>query len=337
LTNSCARTVGKKKNIQKNDALILAALDFGETRADSGLDAALVNTAKHQEVTIGTPAVVPRVGDRPVGGFAIGPYAPSENLDSVTTQLLTRQMLINTSFVRQKVLIDREGGFDGSVIVDFRLDHIDFGRHRIGRRPEVAGGGPRGAVATGGPRAGRSGALVLTTDRRAWRQRAVDVMFARRKSVRRTATHRVVATIDHTIIHPELPRRLRVTTATARTTRSAARVDVLSTDVGSLRPVRLDANTIGHGFGGAMSPATAAVALVTDFVQTGAFRTPLCARIEISRQRNFRIAAEVLLRQFGTAGERAHHVRRTTETHANEFVVDAGCPGGCRVGVDLVN
>ena len=69
-----------------------------------------------------TPGVVPGVDAEPVVLTALG--TPTDGLDSVTTESLTSLVLIDTGLVGQEVLVDSEGGSDGTVLLNVSLDVI---------------------------------------------------------------------------------------------------------------------------------------------------------------------------------------------------------------------
>lgn len=74
----------------------------------------------HPEVTIKTPASSPRVGNNPVWSRSL--LTPTNNFDSVTTELSTSGMNINTRFIIHEIRVDGESSLDWTVGIDFLLD-----------------------------------------------------------------------------------------------------------------------------------------------------------------------------------------------------------------------
>jgi len=71
------------------------------------------------EVTVETPTGSPRVSDDPVV------LSPTDNLDSMTTELFTSDVSVDTRVVRHEISIDGETGLNWTVGVNFLFNHIN--------------------------------------------------------------------------------------------------------------------------------------------------------------------------------------------------------------------
>jgi len=85
------------------------------------LEVALV--LAHPEETVETPTGSPGVGNNPVRVGASN--APTDDLDGVTTELVTGGVVVDTGVVGHEVGVDGETGLDWTVGVDFLLDGVD--------------------------------------------------------------------------------------------------------------------------------------------------------------------------------------------------------------------
>lgn len=79
-------------------------------------------THKDLESTLITPGVVPGVDTKPVVLTVLG--TPTDSLDGVTTQSITRLVGVDTTLVGEEIFVDGEGRSDGTVLVDIGFDSI---------------------------------------------------------------------------------------------------------------------------------------------------------------------------------------------------------------------
>lgn len=107
---------------------LLHSLQLGQSGDDVGLNAALVLAAQDHEVAIVAPVGGPRVRREPVVSVVEGAVADEleknsgrstkslrrTNLYGVATKELSSGVLIDTALVAEEVLIDGEGGLDGT-------------------------------------------------------------------------------------------------------------------------------------------------------------------------------------------------------------------------------
>jgi len=134
-----------------------------------------------------------------------------------------------------------------------------------------------------------------------------------------------------------LPSSLWVTTPAAVTAlEAAARVQVLSRDVGLLGTLGSNADTISHGLNSAKSPARAAGSLVTDFLGGRADGAPLITRIKRGREVRERLNFQDG-QLDGAVGENTHLATDKVIRHVPETKVDTGLPVGGGVAVDGVD
>jgi len=75
------------------------------------------------EESLHSPASSPRVSAEPVGGSVLS--TETEDLDGVTTSNTSGDVVIDTRAVGEEVFVDGEGTFNGTVLVDLRLDLIN--------------------------------------------------------------------------------------------------------------------------------------------------------------------------------------------------------------------
>jgi hypothetical protein len=87
------------------------------------INATLVGPSEDTEGSLLTPRVVPRVGANPIGGAVIN--SPTNHLDSMATEVLAGDVLVDARGVGLKVFIDRERHRHGSVLHDLLLDVLD--------------------------------------------------------------------------------------------------------------------------------------------------------------------------------------------------------------------
>ena len=81
-------------------------------------------THKDLESTLITPGVVPGVDTEPVVLTVLG--TPTDGLDGVTTESITRLVRVDTTLVGEEIFVDGEGSSDGTVGVDISLDGINI-------------------------------------------------------------------------------------------------------------------------------------------------------------------------------------------------------------------
>lgn len=112
---------------------------LGVASGDLALNAALVDAALDLEEAVGTPGLVPAVGDEPVGGVVLD--APAHDLDGMAAQLAAALVGVHALAVGEEVGVDGKGDGDGAVGHELRLHLGDA----------VDGVGGLGLVAVLGP------------------------------------------------------------------------------------------------------------------------------------------------------------------------------------------
>jgi len=178
---------------------------------------ALVGSSKDLDVTVVSPALIPRVGDEPVLLTVLDTI--TNGFDGVTTEHLTSLVRVDTGLVGQEVFVDGEGDFDRSLSRDLG-HHVLLTSHTVSTLAlfEVAGIGSARAL----------GALFLAG--RGW-QRSTTSWVLRRSDMVSARSHRVRLAVNSVGIEASgnetsglevRPGSARVTTIAAHTARVAA-------------------------------------------------------------------------------------------------------------------
>ncbi|GMT10917.1 hypothetical protein PFISCL1PPCAC_2214, partial [Pristionchus fissidentatus] len=260
-------------------------LDLGKTGDDSLLNSALVRSLDDAEESLLSPLNVPRVGNEPVGGSVLN--SPSDDLDCVSSENLSGDVLVDSSGVLVEVLVDGECSLDGSVVEDLLLDGIDLlldGVRRLSLELVVVvalGVGGVGAFgsALGGVGVDDSGAVVVVGG-------AIDgVGTAGLDGVRLAAGVLVesTASADSLLRHVSPGTDGVSTLASVSAEESTAREEIVGGEGRLLGSIGGNADTVGHGLGGSECPACSSVGLVTDGSDSLAGR-PLLTSVESSRE-----------------------------------------------------
>jgi len=244
-----------------------------EAGGDLTFNAAFISATQDQEIAFITPVLVPRVGNDPVRCAGLSP--PAKNFDGMTTQHLSRLVLVYSGFVGEEISVDGEGSLDWTMGHNLSLDLADIRVNRIGRSAEAFGRAPVGCVVH-----------TLAEARRSWLRLstrlvgAVHVVIAVGQRIRQATTTSIVASVNHSRRYPVVPGSAWETTIATEATRITARVHVLGGDVRCILSSRCDTDPISHGFNSAKSPARSTSSLVADLRSRGADAPPLLASVE---------------------------------------------------------
>ena len=95
--------------------------DLGKTGMNLSVDATV--SLLDLEGSLVTPGVVPGVDGEPVVDTGLG--SPADKLDGVTSESGASGVLVDTGLVGWEVLVDGEGGGNGSVVEDILLDLVN--------------------------------------------------------------------------------------------------------------------------------------------------------------------------------------------------------------------
>ena len=96
------------------------SFELGDTGDDLSFDAALVVSSSDLEESLVSPALVPAVGDQPVGSAVL--HSPADNLDGVASEGRASGVVVHSGLVSQEIVVDSEGSLNGTVSHDFGLD-----------------------------------------------------------------------------------------------------------------------------------------------------------------------------------------------------------------------
>jgi hypothetical protein len=219
------------------------------------LDAALVAATTDAEVTLLSPVSIPGVGASPVLLTVLNTVA--DKLDSMTTLITTRSVVIDTAGVAHEISIDSESNLEGTVGGKLGL-HVLLTDDGVGL----------GALA-----------LVSVPVKRRIARAAVGASRSVHAGI---VTGGVRSTVvgDNTDVNPVDPSAARLSTiavTAASIARLGAAVDILSRESDNLTLV--DTLTITHGLSSTESPAGTTVLLVTDILH-GVALGPVGAGIE---------------------------------------------------------
>ena len=240
---------------------------FSSLSWETGVHLAVDATVAHEdfEGTLVAPSVVPRVDTEPVVLTVLS--APTDHLDSVTSERRAGRVLVNTGRVGQEVLVDREGSGDGTVSIDVGFDVCNS-------LDTVAGGTEVLIVGVGA-------SWVIGASLGALGGNSRDVIAARKRGsgdVVSALWHRVVeASAGGTVVTASnnsrflepAPRSADLTTIAAlrlALDEVAASSSVRDGEEGGVGSISGNADTIVEGLGGSVSPAGAAVSLVAHVI-----------------------------------------------------------------------
>jgi len=315
-----------------------------ETGDNVVLDTALILTAEDAEETVLSPIVIPAVGDQPVGKVGSLIDTPTDDLDSMTTELSASGVLVDTASVSLEVGIHSESSLNRTIGHDLLLDLGDI------RADGVRGGEDMlilsvgsGVGRVGVACSGASGCGELTTTRNqvlAVRITGVRVVvLAILEGVRaapRVVT--IVTTGDNTSLCEPRPGRGRITAIAAETARGTAREQVGDGQVHVL--TGLNADTVRTSLSGTEGPARTAIGLVTNLLN-GRAVGPLSARVEGDRDVS-NVEASVseqgeLLRRGDVEVTSTELTLHGIDGAALEAAVEAGGPSGVGVRVDALD
>jgi len=105
--------------------LVVAVTGLGQTSNALGFHTCQVLSSSEPNLAVLSPGGVPAVVDYPVGGRARD--SPADDLDGVSSQVLTRDLVVDSALVAHEVVIDIEGALNRSVVVDLSLDGSGIG------------------------------------------------------------------------------------------------------------------------------------------------------------------------------------------------------------------
>jgi len=248
------------------------------------LHTAQISASQELEHSVHSPCDVPRVVDDPIVHVIGVIMAPANDLNGVTTKVLTTSLIVDTTSVGHEVGVNIEGAFNWTIIHDFCLD---------------LGSGTSDLVVSLG--------LVLILSECHWVTRSArarasgSVGFRSRASLGSTwrnhvglatAVGSVPTTSDDTSPGPVFHGVNWVTTSTSVTTVLAASHDLLSGHDNSGRSfikegivflghTIANAHSVGNDFRGSHGPAASTVSLILDVTDGAGAVWPLCSRGEI--------------------------------------------------------
>lgn len=242
-------------------------LDLGESSDDGRLDSALVGSAKDLEEAGLSPVGSPGVGDEPVWRSVLS--SPSDDLDGVSSEVLSGGVLVDSRLVLIEVLVDGERTLDWSVCEDLRLD----GGNALG---DSVGGGSEVLVLGVG-----NGVSGLAAQRASW---GLGLWAGSRSAwgdwVRLASGSLVVSSSDDSLRVPPSESLDWVSSlASVSALRSAAGQEIVWRDDRLLGSLGLDADSVGDGLSGSEGPARSTGGLVTDELD-GLALGPLGAGVE---------------------------------------------------------
>jgi hypothetical protein len=215
---------------------------------DTSVDTAF--TESDSEETVFTPSWAPRVGDDPVVGTIF--VTPTDDLDGMTTESRSTLVSIDTTSIRHEILVDGETSFDGSVLEDVGLDGGGVRElHNRSLNSVVVLDG--GTISTLGEVLALDG--LSTVGRSVWE----------------------AAISDETVADDEPPGEEGNTTVASVVHDVVAREEVLGRKDDVDARVGGNAESVGEDFRSSEGPATSAVTLISDGVDTSG---PLCRGVE---------------------------------------------------------
>lgn len=91
----------------------------------------MIGTSQDLEETLISPSLIPRVGAQPVLNSILD--TPTKDLDGVTTQLVSGNVLVNTTLVVKEIFIYGESTLNWTVGGNFGHDLLFVGRDGISR------------------------------------------------------------------------------------------------------------------------------------------------------------------------------------------------------------
>lgn len=242
---------------------------FSRLQLGNGTNVLVLNTAvvlasQDLEETIVTPILVPGVGNEPVGSTVLN--TPAEKLDSVTAEVVTSDVLVDTRLVGHEILVDGEGDFHGTIDHKILLDILDS-LGRVGLLELVliilVGNGIT-LLALGdalGSGLGLAARLVL----------ALAVVVALGEGVAVAPLLAAVLTTGRDTsalkVHPGVGEETTVATEAAR---GAAGQEILGGETLLVLALGGDAETVGSGLSSTEGPAGTAGGLVANLTNGGA-------------------------------------------------------------------
>lgn len=113
-----------KRNLEEEEIVnvaLLSSINIGLTDNTARIDTTVTN--EDSEVTCLTPVRSPRVGNQPV--FFIVFFAPSDDLNGVTTKDTTGSVSVDTTLVGHEIFVDLESTLNRTVLHKFSLHGVD--------------------------------------------------------------------------------------------------------------------------------------------------------------------------------------------------------------------
>jgi hypothetical protein len=292
------------------------------------------------EGAVVSPGSVPGVNTQPVVFSLL--VTPSDHLDGVTSQGVSRGVLVDTALVGQEIFVDSEGGSSSTVREDILLDLVN--RHQT-----VAGGSH--VLILGVVNAGVGGARASTlrldlgdvTALGEGGSRLVVVAFTHGVIVAQFAVTEV-SSRNYTLFGEPFPGGSNLTSIASHglaLEEVAAASGIGDRELVGESTISLNAETIVVSFSGSMGPARTAVRLVTDVVNDRSALGPVGSSIKDLRGRQGTIGGEVS--RFNTfnsplgVDDSSHECLDFLKRDVGELAVDTGSPGGCLVVVHDVD
>jgi hypothetical protein len=310
--------------------LLHSYLCLNFTSHNRSLNTAFVLVLENSEEATLTPRRVPGVDDSPVLYTIL--LAKANDFDSVSTVRLASDVLVDTRFVGQEIVVDSEGSTYTSLFHQFLLD-VGHTLHRVRRLSEVLVLRVRSGVEIGGTRrsAGRSGVIgeIIT----ALEIGVVHVVSTGREGVRlarRSRIGRFVQTTSRNSLVLEESEGTRRLTTVAAHAESTAQATAASQGVGGGEKSAipgLNADSIVQHFGRRESPARAARTLISSCADQISALRPLLSSIERRGRRELRegLGGKSHVVLF-TREHCAHHVLDLRVSHVGESSVSRSLP-----------
>lgn len=284
---------------------------FGNACHDTALDAALILAAKNLKISLVTPVGVPRVGRQPVRHTTFD--APAEDANGVTAQQAALGVLVDARLVRQEVGVDAEGRLHRSILENIGANLFLVSSQTVRILSEVLVLVIAHRVDQVFALATARGRARVATARRAF---ARAVVLAGRQRVRLAALLAAVESAgDEALLHPVLPRLVRVAAVAAEATTEATTLEQVLRRDGDILVVH-NANPIGDGLHAAERPTITTRRLVAYRVNRGAL-WPLLARVKVVGQGG-RVVDDVLEQEFGRrafAIQHSHQLLHLAQRH----------------------
>lgn len=247
-----------------------------DSRRDLCLNATVIGATQDLKVTIVAPVRVPGIRNQPVGRVVL--HSPSQNTNRMSSEHLSRNMLIHSRLVIDQILVDREGTLHRSIVHDLVLDLGHILAQRVRRLAELAIIIVADLVAVLALLVAL-GRLSLGSITRG--TRSIYMVFTGSDFIRTTALAGSVGpTTDQSLAIPVRPGGTREASVASESTGVATGDKIISRETEVLGLIGVNAVTIGHGLHCSECPTRATRALVTDLSDTGTAR-PLLTRVKV--------------------------------------------------------